>query len=107
MTVSSRSRQHGVDGAAESPPRRGLLSELLSSEGRELVESRAPIVLRRSPGGGEPPALHEAVERGIERSLVHLKDAARDLLDALADPPPMHGLERSGLENEQVKRTLQ
>ena len=48
--------------------------------------------------------LLEALERGIQGALVHLEHAVGDLLDALADPPPVHGREGERLEDQQVER---
>src|ERR1041384_4272997 len=46
------------------------------------------------------------MERRVERSLIDLEHAARDLLDALADAPAVHGLEGRGLEDEEVEGAL-
>jgi hypothetical protein len=43
------------------------------------------------------------LQGGVERSLIHVEDAARELLDALADPPTVHRCEGEGLEDEEVE----
>src|SRR6185437_5937119 len=105
--AQSVGRDHGVHGSAEQPPRFDLVGELAAAGGGELVKARAAIVLGRSPRCLEPPTLHESMQRRIERSLVHLEHAFRDLADALAQAPPVHWLEQCGFENEQVERALE
>jgi hypothetical protein len=46
------------------------------------------------------------MERGIERSLVHLQDVARQLLDALRNRPAMLRLEQERLQDEEIERAL-
>ena len=52
----------------------------------------------------DPTALLQALERGIERPLIHVEDAARELLNARADSPAVHRLEGERLEDEKVER---
>src|SRR5688572_25400101 len=73
--------------------------ELPSSRARELVELRAPRVLRLPPFGVEPAGALEALQGGEERARVHLEHTARDLLDAARDAEPVHGLEAERLED--------
>src|SRR4051812_52258 len=103
----SANGEDGVDGTAEAAPCRGFFDELFLAGGSELVEACAPVVLRRSPGRFEPAAFDQAVERRIERSLIDLEHAARELLDALADSPAVHRFERDGFEDEEVEGPLQ
>jgi hypothetical protein len=44
------------------------------------------------------------MQGGVERALVYVEDAVRDLLDALADPPPVHRREGKRFENQKVER---
>jgi len=75
--------------------------------GGESIEARAAVVLRGAPRRFEPTSFDEAMERGIERSLVDFQDAAGDLLDPLADPPAVHGLERDGFEDQEIEGPLE
>jgi hypothetical protein len=43
------------------------------------------------------------LQGGVERSLIDVEDAARELLDALADPPTVHRCESECLEDEEVE----
>src|SRR5665647_1057213 len=89
------------------PPRRQLGTERLLPPRRGPVVLRAPIVLGGLPLAVDPPALLEPLQRRVERSLIHIERAARELLDALADPPPVHGLEGERLEHEEVERAAE
>jgi hypothetical protein len=45
----------------------------------------------------------QAIQGGVERSLLDLQGAARDLLDSQQDAVPMHVSERYRLEDEEVE----
>src|SRR5262245_21114271 len=44
----------------------------------------------------------ESLKGGVERALVDVEAALRQLLDSQADPPAVYGLERQSLEHEEV-----
>ena len=46
------------------------------------------------------------MERRVERALPKPKNISRHFLDAAADAPGVHGLDRKGLQNQQVKCSL-
>jgi hypothetical protein len=50
--------------------------------------------------------LLEAVQGGVERSLVHLKHFLGHLPDALSDAPAVHGLKSKGFEDQEVQGAL-
>jgi len=60
------------------------------------------IVLRETKDAvtGDEAVFLETLEGGIERPLVHFQHPVRDLLHALADPPPVHRCDGEGLEDE-------
>src|SRR3712207_4981047 len=80
-----RRLERGEDGAREARPRLRLQLELRAPARGERVELRAPVVLRLPPLGRDPPALLEAVQRGVEGTLAHLQHVARGLLDPVGD----------------------
>ena len=49
----------------------------------------------------------EAIERGVQGSLLNLQCVARDLLDAQEDAVAMLRTQRDGFENQEVQRALQ
>jgi len=49
----------------------------------------------------------QPVQRGVERALLNLQRAARDLLDAQQYAVPVQLSERDGLEAQQVQRAGQ
>ena len=73
---------------------------------RQLVVLGAPVVVGHVPLGLDPAATFEPVKRGIERALLHLQDVAGNLMDAFGDRPAVLRLERNGLENQQIERSL-
>src|SRR5689334_17724382 len=77
----------------EALPLVDFLTERAPTLRGDLVEPRAAIVLGGLPGALDVAAMLEALQCGIERPLVHLEASARDLLNADADSPPMHGRE--------------
>src|SRR6185437_13680313 len=86
--------QNPFDGGHIAAPRLGLRAERSPALRGEPVVAGAAVVLRRAPFGADPPLELEPLERGVERPLVDVEHAARELLDALADPPAMHRLQR-------------
>src|SRR5688572_20471384 len=93
---------HGLDVPA---PIRGFRPNRPTTSRRQPIVLRPPVVLRRPPLTVDPPLLLQPLKRRIERPLVRVEHSARELLNALADPPPVHGLEREGREDQQVERT--
>ena len=54
----------------------------------------------------QPSLLLEAMQRRVQRALADLENFAADLLNAFGDGPAVCGLERDGLEDQQVERAL-
>jgi hypothetical protein len=50
--------------------------------------------------------MFEPMQRGVQRALLNLQNVVGNLYDALGDGPPVHGLERDRLQNQQVERAL-
>src|SRR4249920_3412071 len=80
--------------------------ELLSSGAREVVELGASRVLGLSPLAVEPSRALETLERGEQRSRIHLEYVARDLLDASRDPEAVQRLQAQRLQDQHVQRSL-
>src|SRR5258708_15387249 len=64
-------------------PTCGLCEQLLAPGARERVILRLAVVFRGAPFCGDPAALLEAQQGGIERTLVQLEQILGNLLDAL------------------------
>ena len=68
----------GSENASDRPhqllPPIGLAEELFSSLGRQSVIAGATIVLRRSPERSDPAPILEPMERGVERTVLDLKN---------------------------------
>jgi hypothetical protein len=81
------------------PPRLGAVSAGPSESvelGPAVVVGGAPLRLEKAP-------MFEAVERGVERSLLDSEGLPAHLLDPQEDPVPVLGTERCGLEDEEVE----
>src|SRR6476620_8506767 len=96
----SARREDGFDGGHVSPPRLGFRAERAPALRGQPVVLGAPVVVARAPFAVDPALLLEPLERRVERALVDVEDALRELLDALADPPTVHRLEVERLEHE-------
>src|SRR5271156_2739035 len=77
-----------------------------SSLGSELVELGFPASLGGLPARAEQLFIFEAMERGIEGSLLDLEGVARDLLDSLRDGIAVNGSKRNNPHDEKVERAL-
>src|SRR2546425_2779748 len=83
-----------------------LDGQLLPACPRQGIELGFTAGFRRAPFRLQPASLFEAVQGGVERSLVHLYGFPGDLLDSLRNRIPMSGLEREDLQNQHVERAL-
>ena len=70
------------------------LSSSVAALARQRVELGAAVVVGGAPLGLDPAAPLEAVQRRIERALLHAQGVARDQLDALRDRPAVLRLDR-------------
>ena len=75
--------------------------------GGKPIELCLAAIFRFTPVGGQPSTLFQAVQRGIERALLHLEDVARDLPDAQRDAVTVDGAEGDDLEDKHVESSLQ
>ena len=62
-----------------------LDGELFFARGGQLVELRLAVVLAGAPGGREPAAIFEAMQRGIERALLDLQHIFGGVFDDVGD----------------------
>src|SRR5687768_9936397 len=102
--MASRRPQDELDHVHVAPPLLRLRAEGPAPGARELVVLRPPPVLGGAPLALDPPLLLEPLEGRVERALADVQRVARELLDPLRDGPPVHGLERQRLEDQQVQR---
>src|SRR6185369_11244112 len=94
------------DGGRETVPLLDFAAEFLfSSDGQGIVFG-ATVVFGFAPLGADPTLLLEAVESGIERTLLDLEDLFRHYLDALRDGPAVHGLLGDHAHDEEVEGSL-
>src|SRR5690348_10627145 len=105
--------RHGVwlqylgDRLHQAVPAGGLDRELPPPGGRKRIEARAPPVLGGSPRALDPPPTLEALQSGIERSMIDQQRVPRPPLDRRRDAMPMVRAERQDAKDEQVERPLQ
>src|SRR5687767_10777777 len=92
-------RQRLADSTNVALPGADFGAQLGATGARELVILCAPVVVGVSPVAGEPPVLLEAVERGVERPLLHEQVAIGHALDPLGNGVPMPGPPGEGLED--------
>src|SRR5690348_14542073 len=98
------SAKHAIDATGCAPPPRRFGVELGASARREAVEAGAAPGLGVAPSGGDPTAPEEALERGVDGTLLDGKDAAGQTLDAFGDTPAVHGSKAECLEDQQLER---
>src|SRR5437868_15392900 len=72
--------KHLIYSSGKTTPGFGLFSQLLSSGPGKLVVLRLPVIIRTAPFRFDPALLLEPIERGIERTLVYIEYAVRDLI---------------------------
>src|SRR5262249_27527295 len=84
-------------------PTRSLVAQLLSAGGRQRIELRASIVVRRPPLRLQEATVLQTVQRRVERALLHGKMPVRDLADAQENSVAVLRAERDGFENQEVE----
>ena len=90
----------------EPPPFADFPRQLFASRGREVVEARATIVVGDAPLAAHPAGRLEALERGIERTVIDEKRTLRRMLDRERDAMSVVRSERQRSQHEKVERPL-
>src|SRR5829696_3780611 len=98
-----RNLSNGVD---ELPPVVALRGEDLPPFGGEPVEAAAALARLLDPLAGDPAALLQAVEEGIQRCHLELQAAAGSLLDQLADLVTVPRTRLDQRQNQQLGAAL-
>src|SRR5205814_9247356 len=106
-SLLNRRAEDAGDGVSQRVPLARLDLKLLAALRGQAIELRAPVVLGRARIEGNPPALDQAVQRRIQRSLLHLQHIVRAALDRFGYRVTVSRSEPEGSENQQVERALQ
>src|SRR5207248_8279497 len=85
----------------------GFFHELFASRGGERIEARLAVVDRYAPLAGDPAALLETLQRGIERSVLDEELLVGGLLDGVRDALAVLRPPDEGAEDQQIQRALQ
>src|SRR6266852_5228272 len=89
-------------------PLRFFDQELLPAFIRQTVVFEFPISVRRSlPFGDDPPSSLQAMQRGIERAVLHLQEFIRSPLNVLPNLVTVSRSMEKGPQNDHVKRSLE
>src|SRR5260370_26855726 len=89
-------------------PLRFFDEQLLPAFIRQAVVFEFPIsVRRRLPFGDDPSSSLQAMQRGIERAVLHLQEFIRGPLNVLPDLVTVSGSIEKGSQDEHVKRSLE
>src|SRR5262249_25267715 len=65
-----------------------------------------PVVVGDVPLGLDPAAALEAMQRRVQRALLHLERVVGNLLDAFGNRPAVLRLERDGFQDQEIERAL-
>jgi hypothetical protein len=94
------------DYRGEPLPISALSVELLAPGAGQLIILGAPVILRCAPLSLDKAAPLQAVQRGIERTLLDFYRILRDLLNPLRNGPSVAWAWSESVENQEVQRTL-
>ena len=83
--VESCRLNHTVDGADDAVELRYFAGKLLATGCGDFVVASATIAGSGAPLGGGPALEEDALQRGVERAFLHLKDIFRGALDGVGD----------------------
>src|ERR1700730_456432 len=87
-------------------PVRCLRVEFLLAQSRERIKLCAPVIFGLLPLGRDPAFLLQLVQRRIEGSFAYLQHIPGDGPQTQADGPPVQGLEREDLQEEEIEGAL-
>src|SRR4029077_6773191 len=96
-----------VDRAHDLVPATRLRCELLLTRRRQPVIPGAAVVFRCSPERRDPAAVLEAVQRWIERAMLHLEHILRSVRARIGNRMTMSRTEHERLQDQQVERPLE
>src|SRR5690606_2002099 len=91
------------DGLGQAVPARHLIAQTLPPRRGQSVVLRPSVVLAHSPLALDESPVLEAVERRVERALLDLESATRDLLDTEQHAIPVQLAEGEGLQDQEVE----
>src|SRR5713101_5431897 len=77
--------QNPRDGAGQSLPFVGFFDQLFAAGGGQRVEAGLAVIGRNAPLGGDPTALFQALECGVESAMFDEQLFLRCLLDGACD----------------------
>src|SRR5947208_16401686 len=97
----------GADRNCQAVPACCFFPKSFSPGGGQPIKLGAPIVLGSAPFRFEQPLMFEALERGIQRTLLGEQSAAGDLLDTQQHAIDMQGTERHSFKNHEFERAWQ
>ncbi len=81
-----------------------LALQMFGPVGRNAVGSHPAIGGGNRPFGVDQAGFQQALERGVERALLHLKQIARALLNMLDHGVSVHGLAVERLQDHEFER---
>jgi hypothetical protein len=96
-----------ADRLGETLPLVDFMAELAAPSGGDGVVAGAAVVLGRPPGAFDVTAMLEPLKRRVERSLIDVEASSGHLLNAGANAPAVHRLERQGLEDQEIDAAAQ
>src|SRR5262249_14055767 len=104
LPLRGQNPAHGLD---EPLPPRGGRHQLLTAQRRKPVILRATGIRRGLPLAGNPSSLEQALQRGIERTVVDQKLIVRLLLQKLADAVGVIRPQLQAAQDQDLERALQ
>src|SRR5215217_3737499 len=100
----SRRAEDELDRTRVTTPDRHFVAERASALAGERVDPRAAVVLGHFPRARDQASVLQPLQRRVQGSLVDREHSPRELLNPLADPPPVHWFQREGFQHEQIER---
>src|ERR671937_302356 len=105
-SLLNRGTEDAADSVSQLVPLARFDLELLAALRGQVIELRAPVVLRRAFIERNPTTLDQAVQRRIERALLHCEHMIRAVLDRFGNRMPVSRSSSEGPQNQQVQRAL-
>src|SRR5579859_5536986 len=105
-SLSLRPLQNQPDYFGQTSPALCLASQLRLAFAGELIELCFAAGFRGSPIGSKKLLEFEAVQRGVERPLLHLQSLPGHLLNSLGNRVTMNRPQRNHAENQEIESAL-
>src|ERR1051325_4174930 len=99
--------QDSADRGAKLVPLFGFQLQLLAAGRRQAIEAGSAAEFGYAPFRFDPTLMFQAMEGWIQRTLIHLENFLRDLLNPFRGSPTVHRAVLEGSQDQEIEGALE